>query len=370
MAFVAVLFLPYLGFCLMGFPLIEWWKFLLGILPIAATVVLLLEMDRREQYWMRQAARQDDTQVAPQQPVPNTQAMKAQASSDNEPGTHGMSVSELVYKLFVQRKSLVALFVLCTSATVLVTYYIISSLVRVEYQGSGMVVQLPGETVYYIPLYPYSLSQETSWQSTGIELQKGDEFTVEISGMVSPGFLQIAPEMLQWTKKQEEWWKCQARGKERCGEEPGVPPVRWPFTGPQGYLPEWYPDRTGNDKPHAGKKGYEYIVRNYHDDQALTVKGVPHNFVLGLILPESEYPRKSRQYDMEDAQDKKVLVNFSCDGYPRDYKVSETGNLWVVINDADVFRWDNGGSFLLTLTKHAGLLPRRQQHRPCRISSL
>ncbi len=36
-------------------------------------------------------------------------------------------------------------------------YYIISSLVSVEYQGSAgtLVVKLPGQTVYYRPLHPY-----------------------------------------------------------------------------------------------------------------------------------------------------------------------------------------------------------------------
>jgi hypothetical protein len=218
LAFTAALFLPYLGIYLMGFQPIEWWRFLFGAMPVAAAVALLLEMDKHEQAESGPAPERDETR----------------ASNGN--GAHGMSAAELAYTLFARRKSLVALFVLCSAITVLITYHFVSSLVRVEYEGaSGMVVNLPGETVYYIPLYPYSSFPGRSWQNTGIGLQKDDEITFEISGMVSPGILENLEDMRGWREKEAKWWDCKAGKGVDCGNEPAQPTIKWPFTGPQGY---------------------------------------------------------------------------------------------------------------------------------------
>jgi hypothetical protein len=368
----------------MGFQPIEWWKFLFGTMPIALTALLLLKMDQYEQ-------------SAQPRPTPDCEAKnQIEASNDNEKERNGMSWAELVYNLFVRRKSLVALFVLCTTVTVLVTCFFVRSLVKVDNQGaSGVVVQLPGETVYYTPIYPYAKWQEfpdsswreTSWQNTGIDLEKGDEFTVEISGMVSPGSLQNVPDMAKWTEYNKAYWDCKAGLNEGCivlpKPTPLKTPIMWPFTGPEGYSPEWYPNPnpSRSSLPQKGKPGYDYIERSFWDDQGLTVKGVPHNWVIGLILPEGDKPRQpkeeetpekpsdssSRQYDFGNDMDKTELVNLSCKEYPHDYLALKTGKLWVVINDADAFRWDNEGWFFLKLTKHVKGLPRKLNDGPCDI---
>jgi hypothetical protein len=74
---------------------------------------------------------------------------------------------------------------------------------------------------------------------------------------------------------------------------------------------EWYPPPRGNNYGQPGKAGFEYIHRNYHDDEGLTVEGIPHNWVIGLVRPKGEEPRPS-QYDFGNPQDKALLVNLSC----------------------------------------------------------
>jgi hypothetical protein len=387
LALVAVLFLPYLGIYLMGFRFVDWWSFLLGTIPIAITIVLLLEMDKHEQQRMERAGNEDGTQMELHKPELNAKAMAGnQRSADDEKKQNSMSVSELIYRLFVRRKSLVALFVVCTLLAVLVTYRFISALFSVEYEGeAGIVVHLPGETVYYIPVYPYSSNadslqsaglpnagQTTGWQNTGIEIQADDEFTFEVSGMVSPGHLQNTPAMTDWTDKSQKYWDCKMTNPSRdvCGELPVQPALKWPFTGSEGYHADWYPNPIHSNAQQdirMRKEGHKYINRAYQDDEGLTIQGIPHNWVIGVIRPEGHQPEN--HYDF--AKDKAMLVNFSCKqrDYPREYKAAQPGFLWVVINDADAYRWDNEGWFLLKLTKHLRGLPSKRYRGPCVVPS-
>ena len=66
----------------------------------------------------------------------------------------------------------------------LVVWRVTSGAVALEYSGeSGLLIKLPGQTIYYEPVSPFG------WQNTGIFLREGDEFSVSATGRISPGFL-------------------------------------------------------------------------------------------------------------------------------------------------------------------------------------
>jgi len=88
--------------------------------------------------------------------------------------------------------------------------------------------------------------------------------------------------------------------------------------------------------------------------------GLPHNVVLGLIrAPGEELPRqgsmirKQPGYNYEDPQTS--LLYLSSAHYPITITANRTGELWVVINDVDDARWDNGGMFFMRIIKRGWL---------------
>jgi hypothetical protein len=305
---IAVLFFSYLGVYLMGFQPVRWSEFLLATIPIGLVFALLLEIDRRDQLTREKAADAAD-----------------------------MSLWGMIHEIFVRRKSLLAFFLLAAVGAAIGTYYIATSLFNVEYTDEkGIVIQLPGEKIYSVPVHPYY-----GWQGTNIHLDEGEEFTVEVSGVVSPGFLQTTEKYNKYTQDIIEWRKS------KKGAEPLPPPPIWEFTGPAGYPSSWYRGSTKKD----------YIPMDYKDDPGLTVRGLPHNTLVATILsPGDPMPRiasvNGPGYEWSNPEDKKLLLNFACDHYPQSYTAKKSGELYVVINDADPFRWDNAGWFLLKLTKH------------------
>ena len=96
------------------------------------------------------------------------------------------------------------------------------------------------------------------------------------------------------------------------------------------------------------------MMKDYKVDPGLTVQGLPHNRVVGIIWPHDEPPKSS--YNYEDEKEKEKLIDFKVDPPPGQLKwkkitTNQTGVLWVVINDAEVFRWDNGGLYFMKLVK-------------------
>jgi hypothetical protein len=265
------------------------------------------------------------------------------------------TLTGLIYELFVRRTSLLAFFALTLGAMILTIYYVSTSLFRPEYEpASGLLVfRLPGETWYYVPISPYGDSEDVGgWQNTHIPLQEGDWFSFAVSGSVSPGALSL---------------------KNLREIENGVGPTDWPFSGPEGYDPNWYPNGT---KLVPNPKQY-LDHDDFRADAELTVMGMPHNTVVGIIMPNGEKPcrasgNKAYQrgkckkdpnqsgYDLVHNKDKDpeipYLLNFSCHpaDYPGEHQASRRGYLWVEINDADDFRWDDAGFFFFKLTKQAG----------------
>ena len=96
----------------------------------------------------------------------------------------------------------------------------------------------------------------------------------------------------------------------------------------------------------------------------MTVQGVPHNRVVGIILEEGGNVEKPNSatgtsavdskpgYRYDDEADKKKLLLFNGNQgtSPHTMKATSDGHLWVVINDADAYRWDDVGIFFLKIT--------------------
>jgi hypothetical protein len=186
-------------------------------------------------------------------------------SNDSQVDVANMTLAGCVYLLLAKRKIALGLIVFAIAGGVAGAYYIISSLVSVEYQGNAgtFVVKLPGQTVYYKQLHPYG------WENTQIKLKDKQVFEVDITGRVSAGAMQEALKIENYVKQSDKWRRDGAEGP-----EPELPKVRWDFTGPVGYLKSFYDGIT--DIPH------------YSDDKLLTVRGRRHNEVIGVIVPEGE----------------------------------------------------------------------------------
>jgi len=117
----------------------------------------------------------------------------------------------------------------------------------------------------------------------------------------------------------------------------------WPFSGPKGYNADYYPEGRGD----------------YRNDTGLTVQGIPHNHVLGVIIKEGlprradssngqpGYKRQGGQVYESPEQNPIAMIDFSEETGVVTAKTS--GVLWVCINDADDYRWDNAGMFFMKL---------------------
>lgn len=269
-----------------------------------------------------------------------------------------------IIDLLTNRQPLFLFLLTGISIAVAGTYYFLTSLVTVQYTGeSGVIFSLPGQTVYYLPIDPYE-----SWINTGIQLEKDERFTVELSGRVSPGYLQGL------TTLQQEWntllkaneAKAHRNGELATSPVPAfTPPPRWPFTGPEGYDRLWYEVGTMQEV-----FKHEPVTRfygpgrapGYKNDNGLTVTGYPHNTVIGMILGDDEPPPRVARWDYinetgipgySSETDRTSLLVFSSRRYPIECHAQRAGRLWVVINDSEGFRWDNVGFFFMKITRYS-----------------
>jgi hypothetical protein len=261
-----------------------------------------------------------------------------------------MSFARLGYVLLIQRRSLFALLLVGVAAVGVVLYYVAVSVFSVEFSGEqGLVIKLPGQTTYYYPIHPY-----VGWQRTGIRLEKGQEFTYSIAGWVSSGFLSDIHE--RSAKVQELYNEC--KGAPDCEPKTKIliPPERWRFTDARGHSESEYPPRGSPPTERT------LPTRHFADDTGLTVQGLPHNTVVGIIRESyageprratsaSEAKKREAGYRFRSGDDERDgLLVLSNDTYPQRARANASGELWVVINDADDFRWDNAGFFFLRLT--------------------
>lgn len=266
-----------------------------------------------------------------------------------EENVEKMTFAGLAYVLFVKRKPLLALLVLSVAGVGLAVYYVSKSIgVTFETEGSTFSVKLPGQTVYYFPIH-----SQQGWQNTGIKLKADQTFKYSITGSVSPGYLQDIDER---SRKLREY---RMNGEEYKEAEPD-----WPFTGPEGLLAKWYKDiadkdRRNCDKAHgnnekAKQKCYSVVTKHFDDDTGLTVQGVAHNRVVGIILAGEEPHsagggKPGYDYRRRGDTNKLILFDGTAPTQLKTAKANADGVLWIVINDADVYRWDNAGLFFLKL---------------------
>jgi hypothetical protein len=259
-----------------------------------------------------------------------------------------MSLWGLLYVLLTQHQAVLMLSLLALLATIASVYYICRSLFMVEYVGAGVQIKLPGQTVYYVPIYP-----QVSWQPTGIVLKQGESVSIEISGYVSPGALQ---ELSELKVHMDAFVRYQQTGSWPDDRRGQFHAPTWPYTPPMGYLEEWYgPEKKLDVLAQHPIYGEDYF---YKKDSLLTVKGLPHNKVVGILRSEGEEePRRadldSVAYDWGNTDDQEQLLLLSSVRYPIQVEARRSGELWVVINDVDIARWDNGGMFFLRLTRNA-----------------
>ena len=271
--------------------------------------------------------------------------------------------STMIYLLITQRQALLVLAILMIVVVGIGGYHLFRTLFSVTYSGSGIQIKLPGQTMYYVPIYP-----QISWQNTGIKIQSGDHLHIELSGYVSPGGIQQISELQKHMDAFNNWQEMETKNKKKGGISKNTEscrkalnkvlmnPTTWPYTGPEGYPEDWYGpvDKKEILKTHRNYKE-DYFFR---EDECLTVKGLPHNRVLGIIRAKGDPKPKeakpgSPAYDYE--KDKEELIDLSADRYPFTYEAKKSGELWLVINDVDIARWDNSGMFFLKLTRNAWL---------------
>jgi len=287
----------------------------------------------------------------------STSASSAAPAGQNGSAAPSYGLWSLIHELLTQRRSLLLLILLTIVVVVQLSYFLFASVFRVEYAGeSGVLFRLPGQTVYYFPIVPTD-----GWHQTNIRLRKDERFSVELSGRVSPGYLQSIDRLQDHLRNIDKW--------ERDGRPPNkrpdfIAPDPWPFTGPEGYDPKWYSGRSmlpvfanhHKTEYRDAKQGSE----GYKCDLGLTVMGLPHNTVVGIILEEPAEPRSSSQlenkenatpgYDYNKEKDHEDLIVLSSKSYPLHKTAKRPGALWVVINDADGVRWDNSGMFFMKVT--------------------
>jgi hypothetical protein len=284
---------------------------------------------------------------------------RVRADSSPPPTTFWAGVVDLV----ANRQPLVLFLAIAVSIAAAGTYYIFTSLVTVQYAGeSGVIFSLPGQTVYYLPIDPYE-----SWMSTGIQLAKDERFTVELSGRVSPGYLQgLDILQTQYNALANNAVEKKSGGAPKITPLPAFTPLpRWPFTGPEGYDRSWYEAESllevFKHEPVSRFYGKDRAP-GYKNDNGLTVKGYPHNTVIAMIVRDDEPPPKIAAWNYQaeagtpgynSDSDKDALLILSSKRYPIECHAQRAGRLWVVINDSEGYRWDNAGFFFLKLTRYS-----------------
>jgi hypothetical protein len=258
------------------------------------------------------------------------------------------SFPAVFYILFTQRQALLILIIFSFVLFSIGIYHLFRSLFTVTYSGSGIQIKLPGQLMYYFPIYP-----QLPWQNTKIMVKEGEKLSIELSGYVSPGALQDITLMKDHLDLMHKWQK---NGDGQKIWKKHIKEAVWPYTGPEGYKEEYY----GTEKKLEILKKHPFYKEDYYykKDRCLTVQGLPHNKVLGYIQaggdpPPLEARIGSPAYNYENLEDKEKLINLSSESYPITIETKKTGVVWIVINDVDYARWDNAGMFFLKLIKHS-----------------
>jgi hypothetical protein len=254
---------------------------------------------------------------------------------------------EFLEHIIIREPSSLAVLLLFIAGVGIGTYYLVSSLFTIEYTASGFQVNLPGHTIYYVPIIP----TYDRWQNTGIELREGDDVEVAIIGYASTTALWGLVDNA--VRRIAKGLSADKETLDKILKE--LPEVR-DYTDAAGYPDAWYapfpvlPSAT---------TAVESKLPNYKSkDTGLTVQGLPHNTVIGIIN-ETEPEFKARAYEWTEENNKDHLVNLSKKKYPLFFDSKWSGTLWVTVNDAERWRWDNSGMFFMSVKVSRGVFSRR-----------
>jgi len=113
--------LIYVGLILLGFGLPKRPTILLGLLAVSLAAAILLVGDEQTA----------STKIPPD----------------------GLSFAGLIYLLLSSRRSLLTLIVLVLVGSGVCSYYLVSSLFRVERSPGGLVISLPEQTMTFLPIH-------------------------------------------------------------------------------------------------------------------------------------------------------------------------------------------------------------------------
>lgn len=269
---------------------------------------------------------------------------------------------EFLEHIIIREPSSLAILLLFIAGVGIGTYYFVSSLFTVEYTASGFQVNLPGHTIYYAPIIP----TYDRWQNTGIEFREGDDVEVAIIGYASTtalwGLVDNAIQRMA---------KGLSVDKDTLDKMLKELPEVHDYTDAAGFPDDWYapfpvlPTATTAVKPRlpqlptATTSVTTKLPHYKSKDTGLTVQGLPHNTVIGIIN-DTEPEFKARAYEWTGEEgNKDHLVNLSKEKYPLFFKSKWSGNLWVTVNDAEKWRWDNSGMFFMSVKVSHGVFSRR-----------
>lgn len=266
---------------------------------------------------------------------------------------------DFIHLITVREPSSLAILLFIIAAIGIGTFYFASSLFKAEYTEFGFQFKLPGQTIYYVPIIP----TYDGWQNTGIELRKGDSVEVAIIGYASTdalwGLIRDFVDRLKIVKSVDQHMKDKVI-EEIFAALPSKPDS---WTGPEGFGDDRYPPPimptpgtlvndglSDDDKSISGPK-------HYKDDTSLTVPGLPHNTIVGIIFDEEgqpEFTENAYEYTGKNNKDRLVNLSQRREQYPMEFRAKWSGTLWVIVNDAYQWRWDNSGMFFMSVKVHTG----------------
>ncbi|WP_146009619.1 hypothetical protein, partial [Deinococcus planocerae] len=244
---------------------------------------------------------------------------------------HPQSFWDLLYIMFVGRQVLLALLLVAVATVAVLSVALLRRTLTFHSGGTGLQIKLPGQVVYFLPIYP-----QMSWQNTGIRLRSGERIDIELTGYVSPG---ASGDMEQLRRHMDELVEWQ-RENLPDSQKPVLPEsVIWPYSTPVGYTDAHY----GPNSLHGALKKHKLYgnkERYYLEDRGLTVMGQPHNRVFGLIVSGGEdKPREAigtgAAYNWNLKEDQEQLLCLSHESYPQQIDVKKSAQELHLHNDGE-----------------------------------
>ncbi len=273
----------------------------------------------------------------------------------------------LTYHILVERQSVLGLFLLFLFLTGGSIYYLAGRLVDVKSTDSGFEVAWRGKITTYIPLIP----TYDGWQNTNIYLRNGQEFTVTITGQVSPGLYPFHSYLTSLNFSGPEGYDSGAYAASDCPDHV----IGRSFLGVSDSFRAFLekaqlPSGTSAVRERARERAaadIEEELRRARENPShfdcsytstlLNVRNLPHNTVVGKITNEPLGPGYGIGTDSYDGKTEGIPVyrlsnnRKTGETYPIQRTAKQDGYLWVLINDGPFMHWDNSGLFLMSVSR-------------------